>query len=105
MISKFFESLFNFLWTMVGMFTTPISDFLTNAIPDLSSAFTNVNNFLNGLTNVIGWFIYLIPRPFGVLCLSLFLLVVISSQSIIILMKVSSWVIDLVKRIWIFGGK
>lgn len=105
MINKFFEALFNFLWTMVGTFTTPISDFLVNAIPDLGSAFTNVNNFLNGLTNVIGWFIYLIPRPFGVLALTLFLFVVTSSQSIIILIKISSWCIDLVKRIWIFGGK
>lgn len=105
MINKIINGLFSLIWGFVGVFTTPISNWLSSVSPDMASLFTSVNNFLNNLADVIAWFIYLIPRPLGVSALALFLFVVINSQSLIIIFKINSWVIDLIKRVWIFGGK
>lgn len=105
MINKILEGMYNFIFSMVGTFTQPISDFINNTFPDLSNALSNVTAFFNSLGSLIAWVVYLIPKPFTLLMLTTFLSVFIITFPGLIEMDILGKMLDFVKRIWPFGGK
>lgn len=105
MIDKLIEGLYNFLFGLTGTVTQPISDFLNNNFPDLSTAISTATSFFNSLSNVIAWFVFLIPKPFTIAMFLLFLVGVITLLPLMIEMEIVGKGLDLIKRVNPFGGK
>lgn len=105
MINKIISGLYDFIFTFVGGFTQPISDFITQNIPNLDSYLQQVNDFMNSITGVIGWFVYLIPKPFTATMLAVLFYFVASSGTVILMVYIGGHVLDLIKRLNIFGSK
>ena len=105
MVKKLIEGLYGFIFGFVGAFTQPVNDFLVNNIPNLDSYLSSVNSFLNSISSVISWFVYLIPKPFTATMLGLLFYVVGSLSGLLLMVYINGHILNFIKRLNIFGGK
>lgn len=59
MINVILQGIISLIVGLVSLILTPIDNLILNALPDLSNALTAVGNFLNLITNGIGWVVSL----------------------------------------------
>lgn len=104
MVDKLIEGLYNFLFGLVGTFTSPISNLLNTNFPDLSNVITQVTGFINSLSSLFAYFLYLVP-PLTRVVLLAFLSTVILVYPGMIAIELLGKSLDLIKRVWPFGGK
>ncbi len=55
MINKILMGIIKLITGLVTLILSPIDNLIQSALPDLSSALTGVGNFLNLISNSIGW--------------------------------------------------
>lgn len=55
MINKILMGIIKLITGLVTLILSPIDNLIESALPDLSSALTGVGNFLNLISNSIGW--------------------------------------------------
>lgn len=55
MINKILMGIIKLITGLVTLTLSPIDNLIQSALPDLSSALTGVGNFLNLISNSIGW--------------------------------------------------
>ena len=63
MINKIMLGIIKLIVSLVSVLLTPIDNVISSALPDLSSAFTAIGNFLSLCTSSIGWVISLTGIP------------------------------------------
>lgn len=59
MINKILLGIIKLIVSLVSILLTPIDNLIQSALPQLSSALTAIGNFLNLISNGIGWVISL----------------------------------------------
>ena len=59
MINKLLIGIIKLIVGLVSVILTPIDNLISSALPELSSAFTSIGNFLNIISSGIGWAISL----------------------------------------------
>lgn len=59
MINKILLGIIKLIISLVTLILTPIDNLIQTAVPDLSSAFTAIGNFLNVISSGLGWAISL----------------------------------------------
>ena len=59
MINKLLIGIIKLIVSLVSIILTPIDNLIQSALPELSSAFTAIGNFLNIISSGIGWAISL----------------------------------------------
>ena len=104
MVNKLISGLYDFLFSLTGAFTSPISDFLNQNFPDISYIISHVTTFINGLSGYFAWFIHLLPSLTR-LALLAFLATVIMCYPGMIVIELAGKSLDVIKRVWPFGGK
>ena len=55
MINSILKGIISLIIGLVSLILTPIDNLILKALPDLSNALTAVGNFLNLISNGIGW--------------------------------------------------
>lgn len=55
MINSILKGIISLIIGLVSLILTPIDNLILTALPDLSNALTAVGNFLNLISNGIGW--------------------------------------------------
>lgn len=105
MINKIIEGLYNFLFTIVGAFTQPISDAINTNFPDLSTAISSVNSFFNSLSSIIAWCVNLVPKPLTISMLTGFMLCIALTYPTMFIIEYLGKTLDVLKRLWPLGGK
>lgn len=55
MINKILMGIIKLITGLVTLILSPIDNLIQSALPDLSTALTGVGNFLNLISNSIGW--------------------------------------------------
>lgn len=104
MINTLIEGLYDFLFGIVGTFTSPISSFLNQNFPDVSYIIVHITTFINSLNGYFAWFIHLLPTYTRVAFLA-FLATVILCYPGMIVIELAGKSLDVIKRVWPFGGK
>ena len=75
LITKLFNFILNVILTLVSTLLSPLTSLVSNALPDLSSFVTSINNFINTAFNNIGYFLSMLgPFTKSVILLELNLL-------------------------------
>ena len=59
MIKKILSGIIKLIINLCTLLLTPIDNLIESALPQLSTAFTAIGNFLNIISNSIGWVISL----------------------------------------------
>lgn len=55
MINKILMGIIKLIVSLVSLILTPIDNLIESALPDLSNALTGIGNFLNLISQGIGW--------------------------------------------------
>lgn len=104
MINAILQGLITFIYNVGNVFTAPLNAVISGAFPDLSNFLVAITNVFNMISNVIGWFLNLIPPITRAL-----ILFIINFWVVVTPIRVAVWNIsfglDFIKRINIFSSK
>ena len=61
MVKALIDGIFSVLMSVASIFTSPISNVINNAVPQVGDMVTAITNLINMLLSVIPYFIHLLP--------------------------------------------